>query len=113
MFSYVKIEIFVPEDYIETLRDELHKIGVGKVGQYDHCLSITDVRGYWRPLSEASPHAGIMGEINFGHECKVEISCRYDIVKNAITVISDIHPYEKPLINIVPLLNHHFEELEL
>ena len=54
-FTEVKIEVFIPEEYIETLRDELNKIGACKTGEYDHCLSYSSVKGYWRPLEEASP----------------------------------------------------------
>ncbi|GAB6251475.1 hypothetical protein BCSAG_27930 [Bacillus cereus] len=33
-FTEVKIEVFIPEEYIETLRDELNKIGACKTGEY-------------------------------------------------------------------------------
>ena len=46
-FTEVKIEVFIPEEYIETLRDELNKIGACKTGEYDHCLSYSSVKGYW------------------------------------------------------------------
>jgi hypothetical protein len=112
-FPYVKIEVFLPEEYIEILRDRLHDVNVGRIGQYDHCLSITNVRGYWRPLAGALPHAGQIGEICYGQECKVEVNCRREAVDEAVKVIRDIHPYEKPLINVLPLLNHQFDGLEL
>ncbi len=112
IIPFVKLEIFIPEPYIELLRDALHPLGVGRIGNYDHCLSITTVRGYWRPLDGATPHQGEIGHINAGTECKVEINCHTDRVPAALAVIRDIHPYDKPLINVVPLLNHLYEGLE-
>ena len=107
-FPNVKIELFIPEQYIETLRDELHKVNVGRIGNYDHCLSITNVRGYWRPLAGAAPYQGEIGKISEGTECKVEVNCKQEYVKEALQVIRHIHPYDEPLINIIPLVNHLF-----
>lgn len=107
-YPVVKIEIFIPEEYLEPLRDELSKIDVGHIGNYDHCVSITDVRGYWRPLDGAAPYAGEIGQISAGTECKVEVNCKWENIEDAIRVIKSIHPYDEPLINIIPLINHLF-----
>lgn len=109
-FFRIKIEVFVPEDYIETLRDELNKVNVGRIGNYDHCLSITHVRGYWRPLAGAHPYQGEIGKISAGTECKVEVNCKREDVSEALKVIRRVHPYDEPLINLIPLVNHLFEE---
>ena len=108
-FPVVKLEIFVPEQYIERLRDELSHVGAGHIGNYDHCISITDVRGSWRPLAGAVPYQGEVGEISEGTECKVEVNCKWENVQDALQVIRQIHPYDEPLINVVPLMNHLFE----
>ena len=107
-FTQVKIEIFVPKTYIETLRDELAKIGAGRVGNYDHCISFSPVRGYWRPLDGSEPFVGEIGKISSGSECKVEMNCARELVAEALSVIRKIHPYDEPLINVVPLVNHLF-----
>lgn len=105
-FPYVKIELFIPEPYIEALRDELHKVNVGHIGNYDHCISISKVRGYWRPLAGATPYQGEIGKISEGEEYKVEVNCKREQVSDALSVIRRIHPYDEPLINIIPLVNH-------
>lgn len=104
-FQQVKIEIFIPEQYIKTLRDELNKVQAGHIGNYDHCISITDVRGYWRPLAGATPYQGKINEISEGVECKVEVNCKREYVKEALAVIRQVHPYDEPLVNIIPLVN--------
>jgi hypothetical protein len=105
----VKIEIFIPEAYVPALRDELSKVGAGHIGAYDHCVSVSTVRGYWRPLEGASPFLGEVGTISEGSECKVEVNCKLGIVKPALEAIRRIHPYEEPVINVLPLLNPLFE----
>lgn len=108
-FKEVKIEIYVPEEYIIKLRDELNKVNACKIGDYDNIISITDVRGYWRPLEGSNPFNGDIDKVCEGTECKMEIRCKREYVKNAIKVIREIHPYEEPLINIIPIVNELFE----
>lgn len=104
----VKIEVFIPDDYVDALRDELGKVHVGVIGKYDHCISVTAVRGYWRPLEGANPYDGEVGKISQGNESKVEVNCRVENIKDALEAIRRVHPYETPLVNLVPLVNHLF-----
>lgn len=108
-FTDVKLEIFVPEDYAFKIRDELAKIGVGRIGDYDHCVAMVSVRGFFRPLPGANPFNGEIGEISEVAEYKVEVNCRRELVDEAIRVIRGVHPYEEPLVNIIPLANHLFD----
>ncbi len=80
-----------------------------KSGNYDNVISITNVRGYWRPLEGSNPFIGKVGKVCEGQECKIEIRCKKEYVRNAIKVIKKIHPYEEPLINIIPIINELFE----
>ena len=57
-FTNVKLEIFVPQEYALKIRDQLAKIGIGRIGDYDHCVAITTVQGYFRPLPGANPFDG-------------------------------------------------------
>jgi hypothetical protein len=104
-FNEVKIEIYVPQDYVIPLRDALSAVGAGHIGNYDHCVSVTQVTGYWRPLENARPFQGKIGEICEGSECKIEIRCQKEFIAGAVKVIRQIHPYEEPVINIIPLIN--------
>ena len=108
-FKEVKIEIYVPEEYVIKLRDALNKINACKFGDYDNVISITNVRGYWRPLEGSNPFNGEVGIMCEGTECKMEIRCMREYVKAANKVIREIHPYEEPLINIIPIVNELFE----
>ncbi len=105
----VKIEVFIPDEFVETLRHELARAGAGRVGNYDHCISITQVRGYWRPLAGAEPYQGEIGKISEGTECKVEVTCAWENVAGALQAIRRVHPYDEPLINVIPLVNHLFD----
>src|SRR5215216_5778339 len=108
-FTDVKLEIFVPKEYALKIRDALAKIGVGRIGNYDHCLAISPVQGYYRPLPGADPFEGKIEKISETLEQKIEVNCKRELVKEAVKVIRKIHPYEEPLVNVIPLANHLFD----
>lgn len=101
----VKLEIYVPEEYIEPVRDALTHIGACRVGNYDHVMAFHCSRGSWRPLPGSSPFNGKTGEICFGTEMKMGVRCPVEIVETAVREVKKIHPYEEPVINVIPLLN--------
>lgn len=105
----VKIEVYIPEEDVVKLREALNEVNAGKIGNYDNCIAVTKVKGHFRPLEEASPYSGKVGEVYEGDEAKIEIRCKMEYVEDAIKVIREIHPYEEPVYNIIPILNHFFE----
>lgn len=104
-FKNVKLEIYTPEEYIVPLRDALHEVGAGQIGEYDHVMSYTHVQGSWRPLQDAQPYNGEIGEICTGTECRMDMAVPYERLEEALSIIHQIHPYEKPVIFVVPLLH--------
>jgi hypothetical protein len=107
-FIEVKLEIFTPQEHVLRIRHELAKIGVGRIGNYDHCVAVYPVQGYYRPLEGANPFEGEVGKISSGVEYKIEVNCKRELVNDAIRVVKSVHPYEEPLINVFPLANHLF-----
>jgi hypothetical protein len=107
-FTDVKLEIFVPQDHAMQLAEALSEIGVGVIGNYDHCVALTAVRGFFRPREGANPFEGKVGEINEVAEYKLEVNCKRELVGEALKVIKRVHPYEEPLVNVIPLANHLF-----
>lgn len=108
-FTQVKLEIFIPPEYLPALREKLHEANAGKIGAYDHCLSVNDVRGYWRPIEGAHPYQGTVGQVSEGTEIKVEVRCAREYVRAALKAIREVHPYQEPVINVIPLMNDLFE----
>jgi hypothetical protein len=45
-FTLIKIETFIPGEYIISLREELNKVGALSVdGVYDYCMAVSKVKG--------------------------------------------------------------------
>lgn len=102
-FPCCKLEIFIPETHLELLRQALLAADAGHIGKYDGCLSYSRVTGCWRPLAGASPYIGAEGEFCTEPELKVEVTCRTERVEETLEAIRAVHPYEEPVINVIPL----------
>jgi hypothetical protein len=102
--SMVKIEIFIPCSHFEALREALQKAGAGSMGNYDGALSYSMVKGCWRPLSGANPYDGEIGVLKEADEYKVEVCCEASAAERTVKAIRAVHPYEMPVINVIPLI---------
>lgn len=101
----VKLEIYVPEEYIASISEGLNQLGILNVGLYDYVSAWQKSCGTWRPLPGSHPFDGTENQLCTGQEVKLEVHCPIERVHDAIKVIRSIHPYEEPVINIIPLLN--------
>lgn len=103
-FSCCKLEIYIPETHLEALRRALQAVDAGHIGQYDSVLSYSPVTGCWRPLAGASPYLGTVGDVSTELELKVEVICRAERLEETMAAVKAVHPYEEPVINVIPLL---------
>lgn len=105
---FYKLEIYLPAEYVDELLETLAKVHAGEIGQYDHCAAVTRVQAFYRPGEEAKPAIGEPGKLFSGDECKVEVNCREEYLAEAVQAVRAMHPYEEPLINILPLANPRY-----
>ena len=61
--------------------------------------------GTFKPTDEANPYIGKNNKVEYVEEEKLEAVCDINKVKDVITKIRNVHPYEEPAIDIVPLLD--------
>jgi len=101
--SFFKLEIFIPETHFPILRQTLQEADAGHIGNYDSCLSYSRVIGTWRPLAGTSPYIGAENEISEEEELKVEVTVRGELLEETISAVKAVHPYEEPVINVIPL----------
>ena len=96
-FKYCKLEIFIPETHISQLQKALQSVDAGH-----------KVTSYWRPLDGTSPYIGNVGEISCEPEVKVEVTVFTEKVDETIQAIKEVHPYEEPVINALPIYRTSF-----
>ena len=102
-FPCYKLEIFIPESHLSVLQQALWETDAGHIGKYDCCLSYSPVTGCWRPLEGSSPFDGTPGALTQAREVKVEVCCRGERLGETLAAVKAAHPYEEPVINVLPL----------
>lgn len=101
----VKIMVMVPRDYLEKVRMEVFKGGAGVIGNYTHCSTSFSGVGTFRPNKDAQPFLGVKEKLEYAYEEKLEFVCDIALVRLVLKAIRDVHPYEEPGIDIIPLLD--------
>lgn len=90
-----KLNFFVPLEAKEMVKEALFSIGVGSYENYENCSFETLGVGQFKPINKASPHIGKLDTIEHVSEYKVEMICHDELIKKAIEVLKEIHPYEE------------------
>ena len=61
--------------------------------------------GTFKPNDNANPYIGENNKLELVKEEKLEVVCNVDNVKKVILKLREVHPYEEPAIDIIPLLD--------
>lgn len=101
----VKIIVTVPIENTENVRNAICNAGAGVIGNYTYCTMTTKCIGTFKPSNNANPYIGEKNKLEFVEEEKLEAICDIDIVKKVLKKIREVHPYEEPGIDIIPLIN--------
>lgn len=101
----VKIVVTIPIENVEEVRDAICEAGAGIIGNYTHCSMSTKCIGTFKPNDKANPYIGENNKMEFVEEEKLEVVCDVDNVKDVISKLREVHPYEEPAIDIIPLLD--------
>lgn len=100
----VKISVTIPKEKVDDLRNAICKAGAGVIGNYTYCTMATKCFGTFKPNEKAEPYIGEKNKLEFVGEVKLETTCKIDLVKKIIKVIKRNHPYEEPVIELIPLM---------
>ena len=101
----VKIIVTIPIQNVEEVRNAICEAGAGIIGNYTHCSMSTKCIGTFKPNDNANPYIGENNKMEFVEEEKLEVVCNVNNVKSIISKLREVHPYEEPAIDIIPLLN--------
>lgn len=100
----VKIFVTIPLENVEEVRNVICEAGAGIIGEYSYCTTSTKSIGTFIPNENAKPYIGTQNKLEFVEEEKLEVVCDVELVKKVISKLREVHPYEEPAIDIVPLL---------
>ena len=101
----VKLIVTIPIANVEEVRNAICEAGAGIIGNYTYCSMSTKCIGTFKPDDNANPYIGENNKLEFVEEEKLEVVCDVNNVRKVISKLREVHPYEEPAIDIIPLLN--------
>jgi hypothetical protein len=105
----IMIVVTVPPEAADRVLDAISAAGGGIIGNYTHCAFTNAGTGRFKPGAEANPHIGAKEAINAVDEVRIETFCERAAARQVVQAIRQAHPYEEPVIYLIPLLSE--EEL--
>lgn len=100
-----KIEVTAPVQAIEPVLQALGAAGAGVLGEYSHCAFVTYGQGRFQASAASNPAAGSAGAMNSIEEGCIHTWCRREDARAVVAAIRAAHPYEEPVIYVIPLLD--------
>ncbi len=102
---FLKLVTFVPEGFVDVVRDALSAAGAGHIGRYSECSYSHAGQGTFRPLAGTHPFIGQEGELQRVTEYRLEMVVPRWRVEAAIAALKSSHPYEEVAYDVVRLYN--------
>lgn len=101
----VLITVTVPTENAEVLRKAICDAGAGVIGNYTYCTSNAINEGTFITNKQSNPYIGEKERLEVVEEEKIETVCDIKILKQVLKKLREVHPYEEPVINIIPLID--------
>ncbi|MGD0341983.1 MAG: Nif3-like dinuclear metal center hexameric protein [Bacteroidales bacterium] len=105
----LKLVAFIPENYLEKIKDAVFEAGAGVTGNYDRCSFGIPGTGSFRPGENANPFVGKKGKIHFEREVRFETIMYSWMKEKVVEALLKVHPYEEPAYDIYMLENENAE----
>ena len=95
--------VYVPESYIEQVKEALFSAKAGKCGNYDRCCWQILGQGQFRPLEGSHPFSGKKGRQESINEYRLEMIVEDPYIPHVLQSLLKNHPYEKPAYHLLPV----------
>jgi len=102
--DYLKLVVFVPNDYVDAVFTALTKAGAGWIGNYSHCTFQTAGVGTFLPQAGTNPFVGATGEVNSVAEVRLETIIPARKQEPIIKAMLAAHPYEEVAYDLYPVV---------
>ena len=96
-----KLTVYIPDAYLESVKQALFAAGAGCYEGYDCCCWQVRGTGQFRPLAGSSPFVGTVGALEAVEEWRVEMICPEARLSDIKTALVAAHPYEVPAYDFI------------
>ena len=100
-----KLEVYVPTDSAEILRNALFVAGAGNIGFYDECSFTIQGDGTFRPLEGSNPVTGTHNERENANEVLINVIFEDYKTNQILFAMKENHPYEEVAYQLITLEN--------
>ena len=100
-----KLEVYVPADSAEILRNALFVAGAGNFGFYDECSFTIQGDGTFRPLEGSNPVTGTHNERENANEVLINVIFEDYKTNQILFAMKENHPYEEVAYQLITLEN--------
>ena len=106
--SLLKLVVFVPLEFGDSVRTAAHDAGAGQIGAYSHCSFSVGGTGQFKPGSDTKPFIGSSdGQVERVHEVRIEMQVEKWNVPSVLAAIKNVHPYEEVVYDLLKLEQAH------
>jgi Uncharacterized protein conserved in bacteria len=103
--SKVKIVVTSPTENSDDIRKALGDAGAGVIRNYSYCTYSSKCIGTFKGNDGTNPYIGESNKLEYVDEEIIVAQCDIKIVKEVLKKLREVHPYEEPSIEIIPLIN--------
>lgn len=100
-----KFVVYVPKTYVDKIYEAIKVADGGHTGNYSECTFSTNGKGRFKPLKGTNPFIGKTENLETVDEVRVETIISKNKLKNLISEIKKVHPYEEIAYDIYKLEN--------
>ena len=102
-----KLEVYVPTDSAEILRNALFVAGAGNIGFYNECSFTIQGDGTFRPLEGSNPVTGTHNERENANEVLINVIFEDYNTNQILFAMKENHPYEEVAYQLISLENEN------
>lgn len=102
-----QLNVYVPNDYAEQLKEALFSAGAGSIGFYDECSFKTEGSGTFRPIEGSDPFSGQQNVRENAEENMISVIFESYKQNQIIAAMKESHPYEEVAHQIYSLDNEN------
>ncbi|MCW3168439.1 Nif3-like dinuclear metal center hexameric protein [Chryseobacterium sp. 09-1422] len=102
-----QLNVYVPKDYSEKVKEALFSAGAGNIGFYDECSFKVEGKGTFRPTEGSKPFSGEQNVRENADEDMISVIFESFKQNQLIAAIKSAHPYEEVAHQIYQLDNEN------
>jgi dinuclear metal center YbgI/SA1388 family protein len=102
-----QLNVYVPKDHSENVKEALFSAGAGNIGFYDECSFKIEGNGTFRPIEGSNPFSGTQNIRENAEEDLISVIFESFKQNQIVTAMKSAHPYEEVAHQIYQLENEN------